>query len=340
MQALSMRCHALDPSVDVLVPDRVEVPDPGPDEVRIRLRACALNFPDVLMIRGEYQYRPELPFAPGMEASGVVESVGAGVHDLAAGDAVVVAMRCGGLSEAVTVPREAVRRKPTNLDHARAAGFSAAYLTAWVGLVRRGGLQPGETLLVHGAAGGVGLAAVDLGRHLGARVIATAGTEEKRAVVAAMGAEEVIDYSLPEGRLGGFRERVKELTDGRGADVIYDPVGGDVFEESLRCIAWNGRLLVIGFTSGRIGQVPSNLPLIKGFSVVGVRAGEYGRRDPVAGRENREAIFDLAERSAISPHVCAHFPLEQASEALQMLVDRRAVGKVVVTMNGWEPGVR
>lgn len=337
MQVRTMRCHALDPSVDVLRLDEVEVPDPAPGEVRVRLRACALNFPDVLMIQGGYQYRPELPFAPGMEAAGDVEAVGSDVRDLREGDPVVVAMRCGGLAEAVTVPADAARPMPPGLDYDRAAGFSAAYLTAWVALVRRGLLQPGETLLVHGAAGGVGLAAVDLGRHLGARVIATTGTDEKLAVVARLGADEVINYSLPDGRLGGFRERVKALTDDRGADVIYDPVGGDVFDESLRCIAWNGRLLVIGFTSGRIGQVPSNIPLIKGFSVVGVRAGEYGRRDPVAGRENRDAIFALAADGAITPHVCAHFPLEQAADGLRMLVERRAVGKVVITLNDWSP---
>ncbi|HSG89226.1 MAG TPA: NADPH:quinone oxidoreductase family protein [Pseudomonadales bacterium] len=337
MQARTMRCHALDPSVDVLRADEVEVPDPAAGEVRVRLKACALNFPDVLMIQGGYQFKPPLPFAPGMEAAGDVESVGAGVTGLKAGDAVVVNMRHGGLAEAVTVPADAVRPMPPGLDYDRAAGFSAAYLTAWVALVRRGALQAGETLLVHGAAGGVGLAAVDLGRHLGARVIATAGTDEKLAVVKALGADEVLNYTLADGGLGGFREAVKALTDGRGADVIYDPVGGDVFDESLRCIAWNGRLLVIGFTSGRIGQVPSNIPLIKGFSVVGVRAGEYGRRDPQAGRENRDAIFELAASGAIHPHVCAHFPLERAAEALRMLVERRAVGKVVVTLGGWRP---
>lgn len=337
MLARTMRCHALAEAMDVLTLDEVDVPDPGPGEVRVSLRACAVNFPDVLMVRGGYQFRPPLPFAPGMEASGVVQSTGRGVTGVREGDDVVVNQRFGNFAEMVTVPEDGVRAKPSGLDHDRAAGFTAAYLTAWVALVRRGAMERGETLLVHGAAGGVGLAAVDLGRHLGARVIATAGSDEKLAVVRTLGADETINYRLPDGRLGGFRERVKALTEGRGADLIYDPVGGDVFDESLRCIAWNGRLLVIGFTSGRIGQVPANIPLIKGFSVVGVRAGEYGRRDPAAGRENRDAVFALAEAGAIHPHVCAHFPLEDAAQALQMLVDRRAVGKVVVTLNGWTP---
>jgi NADPH2:quinone reductase len=221
------------------------------------------------------------------------------------------------------------------MSYAKAASFQTAYLTAYVALVPRGQLQPGETLLVHGATGGVGLAAVDLGKVLGATVIATGGTDEKLAIVKSRGADHVINYTLPDGRLGGFRERVKELTDGRGADVVYDPVGGDVFDESMRCVNWNARLLTIGFTSGRWPMAPVNLILIKQLSVIGVRAGEYGRREPEKGEQVRRALFELAQSGRIDPYICASFPLEHAVDAMRMLTDRKVVGKVVVTMNGY-----
>jgi NADPH2:quinone reductase len=213
------------------------------------------------------------------------------------------------------------------MDFVKAAAYPAAYLTAYVALVIRGNLKADETLLVHGSTGGVGMAAVDVGKLIGATVIATSASDEKLKVVKARGADHVINVTR------GFREEVKALTDGRGADVIYDPVGGDVFDESVRCIAWNGRLLIIGFTSGRIPSVPVNMPLIKGFSVVGVRAGEYGRRDPEAGRANIAAIDKLAAEGKIDPYVCATFPLERAVEAMGLLQNRQAVGKVVITMN-------
>lgn len=211
------------------------------------------------------------------------------------------------------------------MDWAQAASFPAAWLTAYVSLVRRGQLQRGETLLVHGAAGGVGMAAVDLGLLLGARVIATAGSQAKLDVLKARGAHHVIDYTT------GFKDEVKRLTGGRGADVIYDPVGGDVFDESVRCIAFGGRLLIIGFTSGRIPTVSVNMPLIKGFSVVGVRAGEYGRQFPEKGRENIEAVARLARDGKIKPHIGLSVPLSQAVDAFRALNERRVIGKAVVT---------
>ena len=298
-------------------------PVPGEGEVLIRIKACALNFPDVLMTAGGYQFKPDLPFVPGMETSGEIAGLGAGVSDFAVGDAVVAGLRTGGLAEFGVAPVSAVRKKPSPLSFAEASGYRTAYLTAYVGLVRRGELQPGETVLVHGAAGGVGLAAVDLAKQLGAHVIATASTEEKRALARAKGA----DHALP---ATGFREEVKALTEGRGADIIYDPVGGDVFDESVRCIAWGGRLLIIGFTSGRIPNISVNMPLIKGFSVVGVRAGEFGRRDPEKGRENIEFLDRMAEEGKIKPHIGAVLPLERAIEGLALLKDRKALGKVVV----------
>jgi NADPH2:quinone reductase len=292
--------------------------------VKVHLKAASVNFPDILMMQGKYQLKPALPFSPGMEGAGDVVAVGSGITDMAVGDSVVVGARLGCYAEEIVVPRVAVRPLPAGFDHAKGAAYPAAYLTAYVGLVRRGALQAGETLLVHGAAGGVGLAAVDVGKLLGARVVATASSEEKRAFLKAYGADHVLPPS-------GFRETVKDVTGGRGADVIYDPVGGDVFDESVRCIAFGGRLLVVGFTSGRIPTITANMPLIKGFSVVGVRAGEYGRQFPEKGAENIRAIDAWAAEGKIRPHVYATFPLERAREAMRLLQERKVIGKVVLT---------
>ena len=333
--AQTVLCEALSEDIGSVRPAEIEVPEPGPGEVRVRIKACAVNFPDLLMIQGKYQFKPPLPFAPGGEAAGDVEAVGTGVEGFREGDAVVAGIRHGGFCELVNVPIEALRPKPKRLSYAKAASYQTAYLTAYVALVRRGGLQPGETLLVHGATGGVGMAAVDLGKRLGATVIATGGRDDKLAVVKRRGADHVLNYTLQDGRLGGFREAVKALTDGRGADVIYDPVGGDVFDESMRCINWDGRILSIGFTSGRWPQAPVNLILIKHIAVIGVRAGEYGRRDPEMGRANTEAIHQMASNGEIDPYVCRGFPLEQAVDAMRLLENREVVGKTVVTMNGY-----
>ncbi len=333
--ARAVLCESLSEDIGSVRLAQVEVADPGPTEVRVRLYACALNFPDLLMIQGKYQFKPPLPFTPGGEAAGIVEAVGAEVSGLRTDDPVVVGMRYGGLCELVNVAAEAVRPKPAGLSYAKAAAYQTAYLTAYVALVRRGGLQSGETLLVHGATGGVGMAAVDLGKRLGARVIATGGRDDKLAVVKARGADEVLNYSLPDGRLGGFRQQVKALTKGRGADVIYDPVGGDVFDESMRCINWGGRLLTIGFTSGRWPQAPVNLILIKQIAVIGVRAGEYGRRHPELGKANAEILHGMAAKGEIDPYVCQGFPLEQAVSAMRLLQNREVIGKTVVAMNGY-----
>ncbi|MGB3811054.1 MAG: NADPH:quinone oxidoreductase family protein [Parvibaculum sp.] len=323
----SMRVHELSEDISVLRMDEVTLPPPRAGEVCLRLKACSINFPDILMVQGKYQFKPELPFAPGMEGAGIVSQVGEGVTKLKAGDEVVAGLRIGGFAEEVNIAAENCRPMPKGMDFIKAAAYPAAYLTAYVALIIRGNLKAGETLLVHGSTGGVGMAAVDIGKLWGAKVIATSASDEKLKVVKARGADHVINVTR------GFREEVKELTGGKGADVIYDPVGGDVFDESVRCIAWNGRLLIIGFTSGRIPSVSVNMPLIKGFSVVGVRAGEYGRRDPEAGRANIEAIDRLAAEGKIDPYVCATFPLDHAVEAMRMLQNRQAIGKVVITMD-------
>jgi NADPH2:quinone reductase len=301
------------------------MPEPGAGEVRVRIKAASLNFPDLLMTEGKYQLKPDLPFVLGMEFAGIVDAVGAGVSGFAPGDAVAGGNRIGAFSEYAVVPAAALRRKPDAISFAAAASYGAAYLTAYVALVRRGNLQAGETLLVHGASGGVGLAAVDMGRLLGATVIATSASEDKRRILTEYGA----DHVLPD---AGFRERVKELTGGRGADVIYDPVGGDVFDESVRCIAFDGRLLIIGFTSGRIPSVNVNMPLIKGFSVVGVRAGEYGRQFPDRGRENMAAIWKWAEEGKVRPRIHAEVPLADWRRAFEMMRGREVVGKVAIVM--------
>ena len=299
----------------------VDLPEPEAraGRVLIRVKAASLNFPDLLMTRGEYQLKPPLPFVPGMEVAGEVIA-GDG---FAAGEAVVAGTRLGGFAEIVSVDADAVRRKPERLSFAEAAGVGAAYLTAYVGLVRLGAVRPGEWVLVHGATGGVGLAAVDLAKALGARVIATSRSPEKLKVVA--------DAYRPNAVLPapGFREAVKDLTGG-GADVVFDPVGGDVFDESVRAIAFGGRLLVVGFTSGRIATVSTNMPLIKGFSVSGVRAGEYGRQFPERGRENQDAIWRLAAEGKITPRVDREYALADWRAAFEAMRDSRMVGKLVL----------
>ena len=299
-----------------------DIPDPtlAPGQVLIRVRAASLNFPDLLMTEGKYQLRPDLPFVPGMEVAGEIVATDAD-SGFAIGDAVVAGTRLGGFAELVAVDARSVRAMPANLDFAHAAGVGAAYNTAYVSLVRLANVQPGEWVVVHGATGGVGLAAVDLARALGARVIATSRSAEKLAVVAS---EYVPDATLI---APGFREAVKALTGG-GADVIFDPVGGDVFDESTRAIAFGGRLLVVGFTSGRIATVPTNIPLIKGFSVIGVRAGEYGRQFPDRGRENQDAIWALAAEGRIRPRIDSHYPLTDWRAAFEAMRDSRMVGKI------------
>lgn len=303
------------------------LPNLGANQVHVRLRATVLGFPDLLMTQGKYQLKPDLPFTPGMEAAGIVLKVGENISHIKPGDRVVAGTRLGGFAEEAVCEGDKVRKIPDTMSFSQASAYHGGFITAYVALVRRGHLQAGETLLVHGAAGGMGQAAVDLGKMLGATVIATAGSDEKCAFLKDLGADHVINYT------NGFREQVKALTGGEGADVIFDPVGGDIFDESIRCIAWGGRILIIGFTSGRIPTIGVNMPLIKGFSVVGVRAGEYGRRDPVKGAENSAQVDKWAFEGKIQAHIGAEYPLEQLIDALKLMRDRKAMGRIVVTMN-------
>ena len=323
----ALRVNELLPDLAGVALEELATPKPQAGEVLVKIRAATLGFPDFLMTHGGYQLKPPVPFSPGMEGAGEIAALGADVESWAVGDKVV----CGGLgtfADYMVMPAERLRKIPDNLDFATAAATGSAYLTAYVGLVRRGVLQKDEWLLVHGAAGGVGLAAVDMGKYLGAKIIATASSDEKLALIEEKFAPEaVININ------DGFREKVKELTGG-GADVIYDPVGGDVFDESVRCIGWDGRLLIIGFADGRIPNIGVNMPLIKGFSVVGVRAGEYGRRNPEKGAENQEAIWHLAAEGKITPHVHACLPLAQWRDGFDMMAKREIVGRVIFEPDG------
>ena len=311
--------------------EKIDLPDPENQEILIKVKAASVNFPDLLMTQGKYQHKPTLPFILGMEGSGVVEQVGNRVSRFKVGDEVTFgSWGNGAFAEYVVVSESAAQFKSSSLNFEEAASFQTAYLTAYVSLVRRGELIKGENLLVHGATGGVGMAAVQLGHKMGANVIATGTSEDKLKTTLSWGASRYL-ITHKEGVVS-FRQEVKELTDGKGADVIYDPVGGDVFDESIRCINWGGRILIVGFTSGRIPTAPVNMPLIKGFSIVGVRAGEFGRRDPIKGKENIEAVKQLADEGKLKPHICKIFKLEEAKQAIQFLSERKLVGKVAVVM--------
>jgi len=330
---LALVCHTLSDDLSGVSLERIAVPSPGPGQALVQIAAASVNFPDLLMTRGGYQFKPALPFVPGLEAAGRIVALGEALPDaqtaappLRLGDRVLVHGKTGSFAQYACVALDALRPTPSALDDAQAAAFQAAATTAYVALVRRGALQAGETLVVHGATGGVGWATVQLGKHLGARVIATGSRPDKLARLREIEGVETIDLAA------GLRDQVLAMTGGRGADLIFDPVGGDVFDASVRCIAWGGRLLVVGFAAGRIPQLAMNLPLIKGFSIVGVRAGEYGRRDPVRGAQNLQAIDALAEAGVFRPYIGTRFALTEALEALAVLARREVLGKVVIEM--------
>jgi NADPH2:quinone reductase len=298
----------------------------APGQVRVAVQAAGINFPDILMTAGEYQLKPELPFTPGVEAAGDVIEVDDAPDGVAVGDRVIVRMRHGAYADEAVVAPSQLTPLPSSFDYAEGATFLAAHGTAYHALIDRGQLQPGEVLLVHGAGGGVGLAAVEMGKFLGATVIAAASSEEKLAVAQARGADHGVLYQREP-----FRDAVKRITDGRGADVVFDPVGGEIFENSLRCIAWGARILVIGFTGG-IGLARTNLLLIKGASVLGVRAGEAVRRNPAAGAVRIKILLEWAEAGKIRPNVSHRLPVENYAQAMRLLIDRKAIGRVALMM--------
>jgi NADPH:quinone reductase len=294
-------------------------------QVRVAVHAAGINFPDILMAAGEYQLKPELPFTPGVEAAGEVVELN-GAAGVAVGDKVILKLRHGAYADEAVVSPAQLLRLPSTFDYAEGATFLAAHGTAYHALIDRGQLLSGETLLVHGAGGGVGLAAVEIGKLLGATVIAAASSEEKLAVAQAKGADHLVLYGREP-----FRDAVKRLTEGRGADVVFDPVGGEIFENSLRCIAWGARILVIGFTGG-IGLARTNLLMIKGASVLGVRAGEASRKNPALGEARVEALTAWAEAGHIRPNISHRLPLEDYAQAMRLLIDRKAIGRVALMM--------
>ncbi len=317
-------CRALGPPEGLHVEEFPSLPLQA-GQVRIAIRAAGVNFPDILMASGEYQLKPELPFTPGMEAAGDVSEVAEDVVGVAVGDRVIVKLRHGGYADEVLATPMQLTPLPSTFDYAEGATFLAGHGTAYHALVDRARIRPGELLLVHGAGGGVGLAAVEVGKLLGAVVIAVASSQDKLEVARGRGADHGVLYGD-----GPFREAVKRISP-RGVDVVFDPVGGEIFEQSLRCIDWGARLLVIGFTGG-VGMAKTNLVLIKGASVLGVRAGEAARRDPALAAARIKALLAWAEAGKIRPNVSHRLPMEQVAQAMRLLIDRKAIGRVALMM--------
>ena len=319
-------CNAWGPPESLVIENRAPL-EAGPGKVVVSVKAASVKFSDTLLIQNKYQTKPELPFIPGGEVTGVVKSVGAGVEGWKVGDRVSAQTTYGGYAEEVIADAERLTAIPESVDFASATGLSSTYGTSYYALVDRGQLRAGETLLVLGAAGGVGLAAVEIGKVLGAKVIACASSEEKLAVCRAKGADETINYDSED-----MRARVKAITKGKGVDVVYDPVGGAYSELALRDMAWGGRHLVIGFTAGDIPKIPLNLPLIKGCSIVGVWIGAFAKQDPARHRANANTLWKWFAEGKIKPHISGTYPLEKAADALNALANRKVAGKVVLTI--------
>jgi NADPH:quinone reductase len=317
-------CRSFGPPENLTL-EEVADPTPGRGQVLIDVHAAGLNFPDVLQIAGKYQFQPPFPFTPGSELAGVVREVGMGVSGISPGSRVMALVGTGAMAERVVADAEAVDVLPETMDFDTAAALGIAYGTSYHALAQRARLQPGENLLVLGASGGVGLAAVEIGKAFGARVIAAASTDEKLQVARQHGADVLVNYSQ-----GSLKDQIKESTSGAGADVIFDPVGGDLFDQCTRCINWNGRLLVVGFASGAIPKYPVNLALLKGCAIVGVFWGEFRKREPEAFRQNCQALFELFRDAKIKPLVSQAFPLEGYADALNLFMRRQAVGKLVL----------
>src|SRR4051794_26651667 len=310
-----------------LVMEELPSPTAGSGEVVVAVKAASVNFPDVLIIQNKYQFKPPLPFSPGSELAGVVKEVGAGVTNVKAGDKVIAFTTYGAFSEEVKTEAARLVPLPQGMDFVTGAAFLLTYGTSDHALRDRGALRAGETLLVLGAAGGVGLAAIEIGKALGARVIACASSDDKLAVCRAHGADEGINYAAED-----LRERIKSLTDARGIDVVYDAVGGPYTEPAFRSLAWRGRLLVVGFAAGEIPKLPLNLALLKGASVVGVFWGDFARREPKAFAASMTQLARWYAEGRLKPHVSQTLPLEKAAQAIKLLASRQAKGKIVLTM--------
>jgi len=319
-------CKAYGPPESLVIED-VASPQPGPGEVVVSVKAASVNFPDVLIIQNKYQVKPPLPFSPGSEVAGIVKAVGDEVSAVKPGDRVMAFTAFGAFAEEVKTDAQRLLPLPAGMDFETAAAFGLTYATSDHALRDRGQLAAGETLLVLGAAGGVGLAAIEIGKALGARAIACASTDDKLAVCRAHGADDTINYATED-----LRERVKALTGARGADVVYDPVGGQYTEPALRSIAWRGRLLVVGFAAGDIPKIPLNLTLLKGCAIVGVYWGEFTRREPQRFADSMQQLGRWYGEGKLKPHVSETFPLERAADALTLMANRLVKGKVVLTV--------
>jgi NADPH:quinone reductase len=317
-------CKAYGPPESLVVEDLPPL-EPGSGEVVVSVKAASVNFPDVLIIQNKYQMKPPLPFSPGSEVAGVVKSVGAGVTHVKPGDRVMAIIGYGAFAEEIKAEAARVIPLPAGMDFDTAAAFGLTYATSDHALRDRGAMAAGETLLVLGAAGGVGIAAIEIGKALGARVIACASTDDKLAVCREHGADDAINYATED-----LRERIKALTGGKGPDVVYDPVGGAYTEPALRSIAWRGRLLVVGFAAGDIPKIPLNLTLLKGCSIVGVYWGEFTRREPKKFAESIAQLGRWYAEGKLKPHISATFPLERAADALTKMANREVTGKVVL----------
>jgi NADPH:quinone reductase len=320
-------CRSYGPPESLVVED-VPSPTPRRGEAVISVKAAGVNFPDVLIIQNKYQVKPPLPFSPGSEAAGVVKAIGEGVDHVKIGDRVMAITGYGAFAEEIAVDAARLLPIPDGMDFPAAAAFGLTYATSDHALRDRGELKAGETLLVLGAAGGVGIAAIEIGKAIGARVIACASSADKLAVCRAHGADETIDYAAED-----LRERIKALTAGHGPDVVYDPVGGPYTEPALRSIAWRGRLLVVGFAAGDIPRIPLNLTLLKGCSIVGVYWGEFSRREPQRFAESMRQLARWFADGKLKPHVSSFFPLDRAADALTLMAERKVKGKVVLTVD-------
>lgn len=319
-------CTKLGPPED-LVLQEIDSPTPKPTEVLIRVHACGLNFPDTLIIQGKYQFKPDLPFSPGSDIAGVVLAIGHEVKNIKIGDEVLAMSPWGGLSEEMVIEESRVFPKLKAMDFTIAASFMMTYATSYHALKDRAALQKGETLLVLGASGGVGTTAIELGKLMGATVIAAASTDEKLAVCKSKGADYLINYSTE-----NLKERVKELTGGKGVDVVYDPVGGDYSEAALRATAWKGRFLVVGFAAGSIPRIPLNLALLKGCSIVGVFTGAFTVHEKEKSIANSQQLLKWYQEKRIQPYLHAVYPLAETPKALREIMDRKAMGKIVISM--------